>query len=107
MVSALAQPRRGEQALFVKLDSWHTLALPLFRRAFPSVPWVFLYRDPVEVPVSQLEAAGIQTDPTLQVAHVLGTDTPFEPHRREDYVPASLPASAGRCSRIVAKAAAG
>jgi hypothetical protein len=92
MMSALAQPRRGEQALFVKLDSWHTLALPLFRRAFPSVPWVFLYRDPVEVLVSQMEAPGIHTVPTLRGAHILGTEAPFEPHRREDY-----------CARILAR----
>ena len=92
MMSALAQPRRGEQASFVKLDSWHTLALPLFRRAFPSVPWVFLYRDPVEVLVSQLEAPGIQTVPELRGAHILGTDAPFEPHRREDY-----------CARVLAR----
>jgi hypothetical protein len=85
MMSALAQPRRGEQASFVKLDSWHTLALPLFRRAFPSVPWVFLYRDPVEVLVSQIEAPGIHTVPELCGAHLLGTEAPFEPHRREDY----------------------
>jgi len=92
IMSALAQPRRGEQALFVKLDSWHTLALPLFRRAFPSVPWVFLYRDPVEVLVSQMEAPGIHTVPTLRGAHILWTDAPFEPHRREDY-----------CARILAR----
>jgi hypothetical protein len=92
MLAALAQPRCGERALFVKLDSWHTLALPLFRRAFPSVPWVFLYRDPIEVLVSQIEAPGIHTVPTLQGAHILGTDAPFEPHRREDY-----------CARILAR----
>lgn len=92
MTRALGQPRCGEQALFVKLDCWHTRALPLFRRAFPSVPWVFLYRDPVEVLVSQLEAPGIHTVPTLGGAAILGTEAPFEPHRREDY-----------CARILAR----
>jgi hypothetical protein len=92
MVAALAQPRCGERALFVKLDSWHTLALPLFRRAFPSVPWVFLYRDPVEVLVSQLKVPGIHTVPSLGGAAILGTEAPFEPHRREDY-----------CARILAR----
>jgi Nif11 domain len=92
MTSALAQPRCGEKALFVKLDCWHTLALPLFRRAFPSVPWVFLYRDPVEVLVSQLLAPGMHTVPELGGAHILGTEAPFEPHRREDY-----------CARILAR----
>jgi hypothetical protein len=63
MVGALGQPRAGEQRLFVKLDCWHTLALPLFRRAFPDVPWVFLYRDPVEVMVSQRQTPGMQMLP--------------------------------------------
>jgi hypothetical protein len=92
MTRALAQPRCGEQALFVKLDSWHTLALPLFRRAFPSVPWVFLYRDPVEVLVSHMEMPGMHTVPELAGATVLGSEAPFEPHRREDY-----------CARILAR----
>lgn len=92
MVAALGQPRCGEQALFVKLDCWHTLALPLFRRAFPSVPWVFLYRDPVEVLVSQLEVPGIHTVPDLGGSAILGTEARFEPHRREDY-----------CARVLAR----
>ncbi len=62
MVCALGQRRTPEQArYFVKLDSWHTLALPLFRRAFPGVPWVFLYREPGAVLASQLIQRGIQT----------------------------------------------
>jgi hypothetical protein len=62
MVGALGQPRDGaERHFFVKLDSWHALALPLFRRAFPTVPWIFLYRDPVEVLVSQIRQRGIHT----------------------------------------------
>ena len=60
MIGALGQPRDGaERHFFVKLDSWHALALPLFRRAFPTVPWIFLYRDPVEVLVSQIRQRGI------------------------------------------------
>lgn len=35
-----------------KLDAWHTLNVDLFERAFPGVPWIYLYRDPVEVLVS-------------------------------------------------------
>jgi len=54
---------RGAEHLFVKLDSWHTRALPLLRRAFPETPWIFLYRDPVEVLVSQLRLRGVQTVP--------------------------------------------
>jgi len=42
----------GGERLFVKLSSWHILSLPLIRRAFPSVPMLFVYRNPVEVLVS-------------------------------------------------------
>jgi hypothetical protein len=46
IIGALGQARSGEERhLFVKLDSWHALALPLFRLAFPTVPWIFLYRE--------------------------------------------------------------
>ena len=64
MISAFGRKRSGhERRYVVKLDCWHTLALPLFRRAFPDVPWVFLYRNPVEVLVSQMRQRGMQTVP--------------------------------------------
>jgi hypothetical protein len=50
VVGALGRRRQAhERDLFIKLDGWHVLLLPLFRRAFPGVPWAFLYRQPVEV----------------------------------------------------------
>ena len=56
LLSALAQCRNGdEKQFFVKFDSWHVINLPLIRRAFPDVPWIFLYRDPIEVLASQLK----------------------------------------------------
>jgi hypothetical protein len=72
IVGAIGQPRAGERRLFVKLDCWHTLALPLFRRAFPGVPWVFLYRDPVEVMVSQRQMPGMQMIPGALGPELLG-----------------------------------
>jgi hypothetical protein len=63
IIGALGQPRCGEQHVFVKLDSWHALALPLFRRAFPTVPWIFLYRDPIEILVSHLNRPGLHMVP--------------------------------------------
>jgi hypothetical protein len=55
LLSAFAQPGCR---VFVKFDAWHTLDLPLIRRVFPSTPWIFLCRDPVEVLVSQLRQRG-------------------------------------------------
>jgi len=70
MVGALGQPRDcSQRRLFVKFDAWSILDLPLIRRAFPEVPWLFLYRDPVEVLVSHSRRPG---------AHVLRGALPTE-----------------------------
>jgi hypothetical protein len=65
MVAALARRRNGERRCVIKLDSWHILALPLFRQAFPEVPWIYLFREPVEVLVSHMRMRGYQTVPAL------------------------------------------
>jgi hypothetical protein len=53
MTAALARRRHPEERdLFIKLEGWHMLQFPLIRRAFPDVPWIFLYRDPLEVMAS-------------------------------------------------------
>lgn len=48
----------AEKNLFIKFDSWHTLFLPVIQRAFPEVPWIFVYREPLEVMVSQTRRRG-------------------------------------------------
>jgi hypothetical protein len=86
IIGALGQKRAGsEQRYFVKLDCWHTLALPLFRRAFPAVPWVFLYRDPVEVLVSQLRMPGTQMIPGGVGPNLYGLERSYGPGTAEDY----------------------
>jgi gluconate kinase len=66
VVAALGQPGHPEErALFLKLDAWNTLELPLLQRAFPGVPWVFLYREPVEVMASHLNHRGAHMLPGL------------------------------------------
>lgn len=64
-MSAMGQPSDGRKRLFVKLDGWHTFDLPLLRQAFPDTPWIFLYRDPVEVLVSSVNAPGMHLVPNL------------------------------------------
>jgi hypothetical protein len=66
MVSALGQKRYSEaQHYFIKLDSWHTFNLDLIERAFPNVPWIFLYRNPIEVMVSHDKQRGAGTVPGM------------------------------------------
>ena len=62
IVAALGRDRSGgTRRVFFKLDSWHVMALPLFRAAFPETPWAYLYRDPTEVLVSQQRSRGLHT----------------------------------------------
>ncbi len=85
MIEAFGQARPGDSVrYFIKLDCWHTLALPLFRRAFPATPWVFLYRRPEEVMVSQLRRRGVQMVPDL-VAPALYGLTLTDGAANEDY----------------------
>ena len=59
MINALGQKRNEtEENLFIKFDSWNALELDLIGRAFPDVPWIFLYRNPVEIIVSQMRQRG-------------------------------------------------
>lgn len=75
MVAALGQRRRGdERNYFIKFDCWHALELPLIREAFPDVPWIFLYREPVEVLVSHERQRGPQMIPGLLDPRVFGID---------------------------------
>jgi hypothetical protein len=54
MVRALGQRGRPRQQRYVvKLDAWAVVWWPLLRRAFPDTPWAFVFRDPLEVMVSQ------------------------------------------------------
>jgi hypothetical protein len=64
IVHALGLPHHGEDSFFVKFDAWHVTDLPFITRVFPETPWIFLFRDPVEVLVSQTRERGVQVMPT-------------------------------------------
>jgi hypothetical protein len=50
LVTALGRARPSPRRdVFIKFDSCHVLHLPLIRRIFPGVPWIFVYRHPLEV----------------------------------------------------------
>jgi hypothetical protein len=56
VVGALRRPRsegaqhyEGAQQCFIKFSSAAISKMPLIRRAFPGVPWIFLYREPLEI----------------------------------------------------------
>jgi hypothetical protein len=63
-IGALGQKRNAEEKYyFIKFDSWSAFDLALIERAFPGVPWIFLYRNPVEVIASHMKLRGAQMIP--------------------------------------------
>ncbi|WP_224249882.1 sulfotransferase [Hyalangium gracile] len=73
IVAALGRQRQAEeQHLFIKFDAWHVLELPLLQRAFPGVPWIFLYRDPVEIMASHQGHKGAHMLPGVLEPGLLG-----------------------------------
>lgn len=86
MAAALGRDRFGNRRHYViKTDSWHSLALPLFRAAFPDTPWIFLFRDPTEVMVSQMRIRGSQTVPGTELDPVFAIPDPHS-LSTEDYI---------------------
>jgi hypothetical protein len=75
----------GGRRYFVKFDATHALDLGPVRAAFPEVPWVFLYRDPVEVMVSQVQRRASWTMPgVVPIRGVALTAAAFAEH--EEYI---------------------
>ena len=64
LIDVFGRRRSGiEKRFFIKFDSWNTLDLDRISRVFPDVPWIFLYRNPVEVIVSHMRQRGSQMIP--------------------------------------------
>jgi hypothetical protein len=77
-VNALAQRRTGnERRLFVKFSCCSTVQLERIKRNWPTVPWIFLYRDPVETIVSNMNTvpAWLFDEDHRILAHITGTST--------------------------------
>jgi len=70
LVFALCQAPNGERHTVIKLDAWHVFEHDLFRRAFPDVPLLFVFRDPVEVAASH-----VQDTATYMIPGAVGTIT--------------------------------
>lgn len=94
LLRVLGQPRRGtERHLVIVFSAWNVLELATVRRAFPDVPWVFLYREPLAALESQMKQRNSVTIPGVFLPSALGlpadTANALEP---EEYCAAVLAA---------------
>ncbi|MDD1619940.1 MAG: sulfotransferase [Methylococcaceae bacterium] len=72
LLAALGQPRRkSDRRLFLKTDCWHMAHIDRLLAAFPDTPWIFLYRNPVEVLVSHQRMPGWHMVPGTMAGHGL------------------------------------
>jgi hypothetical protein len=68
-----SQSKTGkEEHLFIKADSWHIHFYPLLRTLYPSVPFIFLYRNPWDVVLSQERQRGMHAVPGIIEPAVFG-----------------------------------
>ncbi|HEX6284020.1 MAG TPA: hypothetical protein VFZ71_04070 [Pyrinomonadaceae bacterium] len=77
-VAALGQRRTGrERQLFIKFACCSVSQIERIRRIWPNVPWVFLYRDPIETVVSNMQnlPAWLQDEDHRVLASITGTAT--------------------------------
>lgn len=100
LITVLGQPRSGETRYFIKFDSMQTVALPLIRMAFPTTPWIFVYRDPVEILVSIQRSCPVFATPGAAV----GGYFPIPPREAALLDPDEY---AARVLNLIASAAAG
>lgn len=75
LAGALTRSRDDRAAhRFIKLDAWHAFVLPMLRALWPETPWIFLYRDPIEVLVSQQRRGGLHVRPGVLPLDAYGVD---------------------------------
>lgn len=78
LVLAMTRPRHADHtASFIKFVSWNIVYLDFIRRAFPDVPLLFLYRDPIEVIASVIRSPtpALLAKGGRQAALLVGDDT--------------------------------
>ena len=75
LLSALGRRPAGDAtSLFVKFDGWHTGQLAAIHEAYPTVPWVFVFRHPYEILVSHQEHPGSLMLPGVIGPSAVGLD---------------------------------
>src|SRR5262249_40354813 len=75
VLEAMGRPRHaGEQQYFVKFSSRAIAKMPLIRRVFPDVPWIFMYREPLEIMGAYLRFPSDRLPPGLAEERLIEGD---------------------------------
>ncbi|MBV8750347.1 MAG: hypothetical protein JO103_11600 [Candidatus Eremiobacteraeota bacterium] len=98
MAAAFVRPFGGARRLFVKWNASHALELPLIARAFPGVPWMFLFREPRAVLASHRRASGAEAFGGPVDAALYGMDPAAVPSMNHDEYTARAVAAFGEAA---------
>ena len=72
------QKRTGdENRLFIKTDSWHVFFYKTIRMLYPDVPFILLFREPLEVIHSHRKKRGMQAVPGVIEPAIFGFEEPL------------------------------
>lgn len=72
-VNLYGLPKTGlEKQVFIKADSWHIHFYKSLRDLYPTVPFIFLYRNPWDVVLSQQRQRGMHSVPGIIEPEVFG-----------------------------------
>jgi hypothetical protein len=104
VVKALSQRRHGDESrLFLKFSCCSVAQLRRIRRIWPNVPWLFIYRDPAEIIVSNLRnvPTWLEDADNRVLADIIGlASTELAGMNREELCARSIGAFLGHASRL-------
>ncbi|WP_157627090.1 sulfotransferase family protein [Spirosoma luteum] len=91
VIRLIGSQRTGnETRFFIKLDSWHLLFYDTFRRLYPTVPFILLFRSPDAVIRSHQKRRGMQAVPGLIEPELFGFDPALTRHMNQDHYTAAV-----------------
>ena len=91
VIRLMGSQRTGhETRFFLKLDSWHLLFYDTFRRLYPGVPFILLFRSPDAVIRSHQKRRGMQSVPGLIEPELFGFDPAVSQHMSLDHYTAAV-----------------
>lgn len=83
-IAAISRPLPGETRMFLKFNSWALSLMPMIRKLYPDVPWLLIFRQPVEIMASQMKDPAIfmtrQFPPELLGMEKYPEPVPVEEH---------------------------
>ena len=91
IIRLMGSQRTGhETRFFIKLDSWHLLYYDTFRRLYPAVPFILLFRSPDAVIRSHQKRRGMQAVPGLIEPELFGFEPASTRHMDLDHYTATV-----------------